>query len=293
MRDKRKKREGENIKTSFMTSNLKQGQCSVGLFGNLKVERDLSLFPGDFKKAFSVAKELKFDGIEISLADPEEISLSELRDLVDNYQIGISAVATGGVAVRDGLIFSSPEKSIRKAAVQRIKKHIEFASLFKAVVVIGLVKGWVNNSYSQSEDLITECLKECNEYSIEKGVNIALEPINRFQEDFFHSILSCKAYLDKIQLSNVKMMIDSFHMNIEDSDMWGNMRQARDYIIHVHYSDSNRLDPGMGHFDFMKMTQALKEIGYNGYLSAEILPVPDSYTAAKQTIDSMKFYLNQ
>jgi len=281
------------MKTSFMTSNLKQNQCSVGLFGNLKVERGLSLFPGEFKKAFSVAKELKFDGIEISLADPEEISLSELKDLVDNYQIGISAVATGGVAVRDGLIFSSPEKSIRKSAVQRIKKHIEFASLFKAVVVIGLVKGWVNNSYSQSEDLITECLKECNEYSIKKGVNIALEPINRFQEDFFHSILECKTYLDKIQLSNVKMMIDSFHMNIEDKDMWENIRKTRDYIIHVHYSDSNRLAPGMGHFDFMKMTKILKEIEYKGYISAEILPVPDSYTAAKQTIDSMKFYLNQ
>ena len=281
------------MKTSFMTSNSKQNQCGVGLFGNLKVERGLSLFPGDFKKIFSIAKEFKFDGIEISLADPEEISLSELKDLSNNYQIGISAIATGGVAVRDGLIFSSPEKSIRKAAVKRIKKHIEFAALFKSIVVIGLVKGWVHNSYSQSEDLITECLKECNEYSKEKGVNIALEPINRFQEDFFHSILDCKTYLDKIQLSNVKMMIDSFHMNMEDNDMWENMRQAQDYIIHVHYSDSNRLAPGMGHFDFMKMTQVLKEIGYHGYLSAEILPLPDAYTAIKKSSDSMALYLNQ
>jgi len=281
------------MKTSFMTSNLGQNQCGVGLFGNLKVEKGLSLFPGDFKKIFSIAKEFKFDGIEISLANPEEISLSELRDLVDNYQIGIAAVATGGIAVRDGLIFSSPEKSIRKAAVQRIKKHIEFASLFNAVVVIGLVKGWVINDYSQSENRITECLKECNEYSMEKGVNIALEPINRFQEDFFHSILDCKAYLDKIQLPNVKMMIDSSHMNMEDSDMWGNMRQAKNYIIHVHYSDSNRMAPGMGHFDFMKMTQVLKEIGYHGYLSAEILPLPDAYTAIKKSSDSMALYLNQ
>jgi len=281
------------MKTSFMTSNLKQGQCGVGLFGNLKVERGLSLFPGDLEKAFSVAQELGFDGIEVSVVDPEEISIPKLKDLINKYQIRVSAVATGGAAVRDGLIFSSPEKSIRKAAVQRIKKHIEFASLFKAVVVIGLIKGGLNNSYSQSEDLITECLKECNEYSIEKGVNIALEPINRFQEDFFHSILDCKDYLDKIQLSNVKMMIDSFHMNVEDNNMWENIRQARDYIIHVHYSDSNRLAPGMGHFDFMKMTEVLKEINFSGYLSAEILPIPDSYSAAKQTIDSMKFYLNQ
>lgn len=281
------------MKTSFMTSNLKQSQCSVELFGNLKVERDLSLFPGEFKKAFSVAKELKFDGIEISLADPEEISLSELKDLVNKYQINISAIATGGAAVRDGLIFSSPDESIRQSAVQRIKKHIDFASHFKAVVVIGLIKGRVIGNYSQSEDYITECLKECNEYAKEKNIDIALEPINRFQEDFFHSILDCKKYLDKVQLSNVKMMIDTFHMNIEDADMWKNMRQAKDYIIHVHYSDSNRLAPGMGHFDFVKMTEVLKEINYSGYISAEILPIPDSYTAAKQIIISISSYLNR
>lgn len=281
------------MKTSFMTSNLKLTQGGMGLFGNLKVERGLSLFPGAIEKAFSIAKELEFDGIEISVADPEEISLSKVKDLVSKYQIGISAIATGGAAVRDGLIFSSPDKSIRKAAVQRIKNHIDFAAHFSAVVVIGLIKGWVDGDYSECEDYVTECLKACNEYAVEKRINIALEPINRFQEDFFNSILDCKKYLDRVQLSNVKMMIDTFHMNIEDTDMWGNMRQAKDYLVHVHYSDSNRLAPGMGHFDFVKMTEVLKEINYSGYISAEILSVPDSYTAAKQTIDSMKFYLNQ
>ena len=89
------------------------------------------------------------------------------------------------------------------------------------------------------------------------------------------------------------MMIDTFHMNIEDADMWGSILQAKDYIIHVHYSDNNRLAPGMGHFDFPKMTKVLQEINYKGYISAEILPVPDSYTAAKQAITSIKSYLNQ
>jgi len=281
------------IKTSFMTSNLKPKQNSVSLFGNLKVEKSLSLFAGDLEKTFSIAKELGFDGIEISVADSKEISVSELRDLVNKYQINISAIATGGAAVRDGLIFSSPDESIRQSAVQRTKNHIDFASQFNAVVVIGLIKGWVIGNYSQSEDYITECLKECNEYAKEKNIDISLEPINRFQEDFFHSILDCKKYLDKVQFSNVKMMIDTFHMNIEDADMWGNIRQAKNYIIHVHYSDSNRLAPGMGHFDFLKMTKVLKEINYFGYISAEILPVPDSYTAATQTITSMKSYLNQ
>jgi len=238
------------LKTSFMTSNLKSVQGGVGLFGNLKVERGLSLFSGDLEKAFSVAKELGFNGIEISVADPEEISLSKVKDLANKYQVGVSAIATGGAAVRDGLIFSSPDKSTRKAAIQRIKNHIDFASHFSAVVVVGLIKGWVDGDYFQCENYVTECLKECNKYAGEKEVDIALEPINRFQEDFFHSILDCKKYLDRVQLSNVKMMIDTFH-------------------------------------------KVLKEINYSGYISAEILPVPDSYTVARQTIDSIKFYLNQ
>ena len=281
------------MKTSFMTSNLKPAQGGVGLFGKLKVEKGLALFPGNLEKAFSVAKELRFYGIEISVADPKEISISKLKDLVNKYQIKVSAIATGGAAVRDGLIFSSPEKLIRQATIQRIKNHIDFASHFGSVVVIGLIKGWIDDNYSQFEDYVTECLKECNEYAGEKGVDIALEPINRFQEDFFHSISDCKKYLDRVKFSNVNMMIDTFHMNIEDADMWENMRQAKDYIIHVHYSDSNRLAPGMGHFDFVKMTKVLEEINYSRYISAEILPIPDSYTAAKQTIDSMNSYLNQ
>lgn len=281
------------IKTSFMTSNLNQGQSGIGLFGSLKVEKDLSLFSGDLEKAFFMAKELRFDGIEISVADPEEIPLAKVQDLASEFQVKISAIATGGAAVRDGLIFSSSDESIRQAAIQRIKNHIEFASHFDAVVVVGLIKGWVDGDYSQFKDYITQCLRECNKYAGEKGVDIALEPINRFQEDFLHSILDCKDYLDKVQLSNVKMMIDSFHMNIEEADMWESIRKAKDYIIHVHYSDNNRLAPGMGHFDFPKMTKVLKEIDYKGYISAEILPVPDSYTAAKQTIDSIRSYLSQ
>ena len=282
------------MKISFMTSNLKGGK-GVGLFGNLKVERGLSLFPGDLEKAFSVAEELGFDGIEIRIADPEEISLSELKDLINKHKVEVSAISTSGAAIRDGLILSSPEKSIRKAAVQRIKKYMDFALNFNAVVTIGLIKGWIDSidQRYKFEDYFTECLEECNEYAAQKCVNLALEPINRFQEDFFNSILDCKVYLDRVQLSNVKMMIDTFHMNIEDADMWESIRKAKDYIIHVHCSENNRLAPGMGHFDFLKMIKVLKEINYKGYISAEILPVPDSYTAAKQAITSIKSYLNQ
>ena len=135
-------------------------------------------------------------------------------------------------------------------------------------------------------------MSECTKYSCQKNVILAFEPINRFQEDFFNSILDCKKYFEEVNLPSLGMLIDSFHMNIEDSDMWENIRQAGKSIVYVHFSDSNRLAPGMGHFDFYQMTKVLHEVGYNGYLSAEILPYPDSYTAAKESIAKMKDYLD-
>jgi len=279
------------MKSSFMTSP-NAGGFGVGLFGNMKVENGLGLFKGDLEKAFHVANELNYDGLEIALADPDEIDLSKLSKLVEKYNINIASLATGAVAVKDGLIFTSPDRSIREAAITRIKKFIDLASIFKSVVVISLVRGGILTNAGQSKKWIRECLSECAEYSKKKYVNIAFEPINRFQEDFFHSIVDCVNFLKEVNLPNLGILVDSFHMNIEDGDMWGNIRQAGHSIVHVHYADNNRLAPGMGHFDFSKMTKVLKEIDYKGYISAEILPVPDSYTAAKQTIDSIRSYLN-
>jgi sugar phosphate isomerase/epimerase len=73
-------------------------------------------------------------------------------------------------------------------------------------------------------------------------------------------------------------------MNIEESDLAGALRQAGPLVAHVHFSDSNRRAAGWGHTDFAPIIQALREIGYRGYLSAEVLPVPDSESAARQAI---------
>ena len=279
------------MKTSFMTS-LSSGGSGVGLFGNMKVEKGLGLFNGDLGKAFQVAKELGYDGLEIALSNPDEIEISRLKNLVKNYHINISSIATGGAAVKEGLIFSSPDKSIRKAAVSRIRKFIDLASLFDSVVVVSLVRGGITKDFKQSKQWITKCLIKCTKYAQKKGVYLAFEPINRFQDDFFHSILDCIKYFEDVKLPHLGLLIDSFHMNIEDSDMWENIRQASQSIIHVHYADSNRLAPGMGHFNFLQMTKILQEVGYNGYLSTEILPYPNSYTAARQSIIKIKDYLN-
>lgn len=83
-------------------------------------------------------------------------------------------------------------------------------------------------------------------------------------------------------------MGDTFHMNIEEQSIYDAIKNARRYLAHFHLADNNRLAPGQGHLDFKKIIKALKEIGYKGFVSAEILPKPDQYTAAKLAIEHIK-----
>ena len=80
-------------------------------------------------------------------------------------------------------------------------------------------------------------------------------------------------------------MPDLFHMNIEDASFRQVFECGRDYITYVHVADSNRLAPGWGHMPFDEVFQILHDVGYAGYLTAEILPKPDPDSAARQAAD--------
>ena len=79
-------------------------------------------------------------------------------------------------------------------------------------------------------------------------------------------------------------------MNIEEVDVTSGLRDGQGLIGHIHFVDSNRKPVGLGHMDFDAISATIKEIGYDGYISAEALPYPGEYEAAKQTIESYNKY---
>ena len=87
---------------------------------------------------------------------------------------------------------------------------------------------------------------------------------------------------------NLMLLADLYQMNIEEADLAGAIRTAAGHIGHVHFADSNRRAAGMGHTDFGAVVAALREVGFDGYLSAEVFPLPDSVTAARQTVESFR-----
>jgi len=96
------------------------------------------------------------------------------------------------------------------------------------------------------------------------------------------------SFIKKIDTANIGMLIDTFHMNIEEASIYGSMKNSRNYISHVHVADSNRWAPGSGHLDFARIIKTLEEIDYKGYISAEILPLPDPDSAARLTIEHLR-----
>ena len=126
------------------------------------------------------------------------------------------------------------------------------------------------------------------DYAANYAVRITLEPCNRYEVDFVRSSREAIDFAAEVDRPNFGLMFDVFHMNIEDPSIEDAFREAGPRLWHVHIADSNRLPPGQGHQDFASIVATLREIGYEGYLSAELQPLPDPDTAAALTIEYMR-----
>ena len=119
------------------------------------------------------------------------------------------------------------------------------------------------------------------------------EPLNRYETNLLKTMAEGSEFLRSLKTKNVRLLADLFHMNIEEANVAQGLRDAGQYLGHVHFVDSNRRAPGLGHTDFAPIATALQELNFAGYISAEALPLPDSETAAKKTIESYrKFFID-
>ncbi len=120
---------------------------------------------------------------------------------------------------------------------------------------------------------------------------MAIEPINRFEgyAGFLNSIIEAKSIVDEVDVDNLGLLADFFHVNIEDGALGETLRLAGDRLMHVHLADSNRQTPGTGHIDFLQVIRTLNAIGFSGYLSLDTVPArPDWKTVVEVSIQFMK-----
>ena len=240
--------------------------------------------------AFEQASTLGFDAIEIFPPSATAIDIAELRNLIDRHKVPVAAIGTGGGWVIHKWTLTHADPAIRQQAREFIRAIIDLAGSFDAPAIIGSMQGRWEGDVTREQALswLGEALDDLGEYAAMHGVPLIYEPLNRYETNLFNRVGDTAAWLRTLRTGNIRILADLFHMNIEEADLAAAIHEARDLIGHVHFADSNRRAIGLGHTRVPPIIGALREIGYAGYLSAEILPFPNSDTAARQTIESFR-----
>lgn len=242
-----------------------------------------SVFRG-IENSAPVVHELGYDGMELALKDPKEISKEDLKALLKRNSLEVSAISTGQVFASRGLMFTDEDPERRKELYDSFTGFIDLASDFGGLVNVGRVRGSLDGrNKAVCEQLFMDLMGKVLDYAQSRGVTIILEPVNRYEIDYINNTYEGADLVRRVGRPNFLLMPDVFHMNIEDARLGESIVRNADCIRYVHLADSNRHAAGDGHLDFDEVFSALKKIGFDSWCTVECLPFPDARTAAQRS----------
>lgn len=248
------------------------------------------VFQGDLKRSCTQAAKLGFDAVEIFPPSADALDAKKLHLLLKRHRLKVAAIGTGAGWLRHRLTLMNPDIAIRKQAREFIAQIIDFAAGFSAPAIVGSMQGRVESDVSrkQAESWLAEGLIELGKRAESRGVSLLYEPLNRYETNLFNRAEDAAAFLVRRKIRHVKLLCDLFHMNIEEASIPKTLRAVAKHLGHIHFADTNRRAMGFGHLEVKPIIEALRDIGYDGYLSAEVLPLPNPEAAARQTIRAFR-----
>ena len=229
----------------------------------------------DIKEDFKKFAELGYKGIELSVRDVDDINWYDFDMALQSNSLELTTIATGLVRKIDNISLIDENYEGRNRAISRIKKMIEHITTYKnrdKNILIGYIKGELSGSDTENKkrmDLLNKSLWDLLELAEQKKVRLLIEVINHKETNFITKISSGVEFISGFNSDYLKLVIDTFHMHIDEKDSYKAIKEAGLYIGYVHIADSGRKFPGEGSIDFKPVLKALDEIDYNGYLMIE------------------------
>jgi D-psicose/D-tagatose/L-ribulose 3-epimerase len=242
-----------------------------------------------FGDVLAVIKDLGFAGVEFNLTTADLPQAEALLTTVRRAQLPVVSFLTGANYFRQGLCLCARDEAIRRNAVEGLCHLAAAAARFDAILVVGQMQGFRSDEpdVSAAEQRIAAGLRQVAVAAEKAGTTVAIEPVNHLQCGFHNSLDAVLGLTRSIGSPRVKPMLDSFHMNIEESSQAGPIRRAGADLAHFHQCETNGGALGSGHLNVPEILETLDAIGYPGYVSVKVYR-QDWRTAALATRDSLR-----
>jgi sugar phosphate isomerase/epimerase len=253
------------------------------------------VFHGRLEQSCASAAHHGFDGIVLFPPSAESIDAAALRQHLSRHRLSVAAIGTGAGRQLRNLTLTASDQAVRIEAASFVRSIIDLGGSLSAPAIIGSIQGLIEppEYREQSLDWLRAALNELGRHAETYGVPLLLEPLNRYETNVFNTLAQTVAFVQTLGTSNIRVLADLFHMNIEEADLPAAIREVGPLLGHVDFADSNRRAMGFGHTDISPVITALGEIGYTGYLAAEVFPLPTAGAAAEQAMAAFRQALSR
>ena len=229
-------------------------------------------------------KKTGYDGVEIPLFDGDAEHYKKIKKELDNLGLGCTAVTVVNAETNP----ISPDASIRKAGLERIKWALDMTSVMGGDLLAGPYHSALGVFSGQpptadERKRAVEVLTQAADHAQKVKVKIAIEYLNRFECYFLTNALDAKNLVREINHPYFGTMYDTFHANIEEKNISHAIASMEDTYVHVHISENDRGTPGSGHVHWDETFKALRKAKYDGWLTIEAFgrALPDLAAATK------------
>ena len=267
----------------------------------------VSCMDDDSLKFLPRLKEMGYDGCEIPLVAEHLQLLTPSKVRKKLKELNMSCVT--GTGINPDMSIISENNEIRLRGINHLKKCIDMTAEMDAPLICGALYAPIgirpkSGPTPKEWELSVKGLREVARYAAQKGITLGLEPLNRYENFFINVAEDAVTLIKDIGEPNIKVHLDTYHMNIEEKNIYQTVLNTGHLVGHIHCSENDRGIPGTGHIDWDGLFKALKEIQYDGWCVIEsffepiphisdLTPIwrklaPDADTLSKQGLDFIK-----
>ncbi|MGB9727526.1 MAG: sugar phosphate isomerase/epimerase family protein [Nitrososphaeria archaeon] len=241
----------------------------------------------DLEKGLKFLRELGYDGVIIPLMFNIGILVKQLNGIFNNCGIEVAGLSTDHYNTHLNYSFTSSNPVIRGRTLDVTMSGLSVARELSTPLIIGKIVG-KSVREERSEVWLQASLKILDKRAKDFGIKILIEPLNGYETSFLNDLSETYNLIKRLSLENTGILVNTYHMNIEELRIEDAIEYSGEKIWHVKFSDTKKMPLGYGHIDFSRILKMLKKIGYDGWYTIECLPFPSAEDAAKNSLNYLR-----